>query len=181
MKKILCFTMALMLLLSVCLCGCGKSNKVTVSINASTLSQEELSDLEKFARDNGFESAVYNKRKGIIEVTLSDTEHDTLTYSLGVTVIRNVFGMIGSEEYPYIKDVDRNDNFTEMTVFVKRSAYEKAKKGIEISDYIGKCCLVYLNYEDLETEDKKCSVKIVDNKTKELLSEKTYSVEDMGG
>lgn len=181
MKKTLCFVIALVLLLSVCLCGCGKSDKVTVSINASTLSQEELSDLEKFARDNGFESAVYNKRKGIIEVTLGTTEHDKLTYSLGVTVIRNVFGMIDSEDYPYIKDVERGDKFTEMTVFVKRDAYEKAEKCEEISDYVGKCCLVYLNYEDFEMKDKKCTVKIADYKTKTVLSEKTYSVEDMGG
>ncbi len=179
MKKILCVIFALLMLVCVCMCACGKSDKVTVSINASALSAEELSDLEKFARDNGFDKAVYNKRKGIIEVTLGETEHDKLTYSLGVTVIRNVFSMIDSEEYPYIKDVERNGNFTEMTVFVEKDAYEKDSQGDKISDYVGKCCLVYLNYEDYELKDKKCRVKIADAKTKTLLKERFYSVEDM--
>ena len=179
MKKALCVILALLVCVSVFFCGCGKSDKVTVTINASTLSQAELSDLEKFARDNGFDKAVYNKRKGVIEVTLGDTEHDKLTYSLGVTVIRNVYGLIDSEEYPYIKAVERNDIFSEMKVLVKQSAYEKAGKGEEISDYVGKCCLVYLNYEDMANEDKVCTVKIADEKTGVILSEKTYSVADM--
>ena len=181
MKKILCLVILLSVCVSVCLCGCGKSDKVTVSINASTLTQEELSDLEKFARDNGFDSAVYNKKKGIVEVTLGSTEHDKLTYGLGVTVIKNVFGMIKSEDYPYITDVDRNDNFTEMTVYVNKSEYEEDGKGDDISDYVGKCCLVYLNYEDFRQEDKKCTVRILDSETKKTISEKTYYVEDMKG
>lgn len=182
MKKTLSLILALTVCVLVCFTGCGNGNKVvTVSINASTLSQEELSDLEKFARDNGFESAKFNKRKGIVEVKLGTIEHDKLTYSLGVTVIRNVYGMIDSEEYPYIKDVKRNDLFTEMTVLVDSAAYEKADVGDEVSDFVGNCCLVYLNYEDMDMADKKCTVRIADAKSEMILSEKTYSVEEAEG
>lgn len=176
MKKALCLILSLLVCIPVLFCGCGKDEIVTVTINAATLSPAELSDLEKFAKDNGFESATYNKRKGVVEVKLGSLEHDKLTYSLGVTVIRNVYAMIESEQYPYIKDIRRNDIFSDMTVLVSKKAYEKANAADEISDFIGNCCLVYLKYEDMKEADKVCNVTIKDVKSGAVLSEKTYSV-----
>lgn len=180
MKKIISILMILTVFVSVFMCGCSKKDeKITVSINTAALSPQELSDLDKFAEDNGYLSAKLNKRKGVIEVVLDETEHAKLTYSLGVSVIRNVFGLIESEQYPYIKNVKRNDIFSDMTILVNKSEYEKANKGDEISDFVGDCCVIYLTYEDLKESEKVCTVKIADEKTGDILSEKTYSVENI--
>lgn len=180
MKRTLCGILAVIIVCaSVFFCGCGKNKKVTVSINPLTLSPAELADLDKFAEDNGYLSAKMNQRKGVIEVVLDDTEHDKLTYSLGVSVIRNVYSLIDSDEYPYIKDIKRNDIFSDMTVLVNKTAFEKAGKANEIMDLIGENCLLYLSYEDLKEKDKVCSVKIADKKSGDVLSEKTYSVKDI--
>lgn len=181
MKKALSLVLLLSVLTGVFLCGCSKkSDKVTVTINTAALSPKELSDLDKFAEENGYESAKFNKRKGVIEVVIDDTEHEKLTYTLGVSVIRNVYSLIDSEEYPFIKKIQRNDIFSEMTVLVKKSAYEKSGRGDEISDFIGNCCVTYLTYEDLKEKEKVCTVKIADEKTGDILHEKTYSVQNIG-
>lgn len=176
MKKTVYAVLAIVVCLCMLLCGCGKKNeKIKVSISTASLSQEELADLDKFAADNGFESAKYNQKDEVIEVVLSDIEHDKLTYSLGVAVIRNVYGMINSKRYPFIKNIERNSNFTDMTIYVKQSSYEKSGKSDEIMDFVGNYCLLYLEYEDIDREDKKCTVRIADNKTGLVLNEKVYA------
>lgn len=181
MKKALSLVLIFSLAVTVFLCGCSKKNeKVTVSINTAALSPKELSDLDKFAEENGYESAKFNKRKGVIEVVIDDTEHEKLTYTLGVSVIRNVYALIESEEYPYITNIQRNDIFSDMTVLVEKSAYEKDGRGDEISDFIGDCCITYLTYENLKESEKVCCVKIADEKTGDILSEKSYSIQNIG-
>ena len=173
MKKKLVLLLVLVLALSALLCGCKKDNTVKVTINSSSLSQEELDDLDAFAVANGFMSAKLNK-DGTVTLIIDETQHDKLLYSLGVSVIRNVYGMIDSEEYPYVKDIERNDDFTSITIFVDRDKYEKSGDGNLCSVFTGNCCMVYLKYTEYKEKDKICTVTVADYKTKEEISKEVY-------
>ena len=49
----------------------------------------------------------------------------------------------------------------------------------EIVDYAGNCCLVYLRYTDESEKEKTCLISLRDEKTGEILTEKTFNVKDM--
>ena len=176
MKKAAVLLLVLVLAISSLLCACKKDNIVKVSIDSSSLSQEELDDLDAFAVANGFLSAKLNK-DGTVTLVIDELDHDKLLYSLGVSVIRNVYGMIDSEEYPYIKDIERNDDFTSITIFVDRDKYEKSGDGNLCSVFAGNSCMVYLKYTEYKQQDKICTVTIADYQTKEEISKDVYPQE----
>jgi len=179
MKKIISITLMLVCFLTAFLGGCGKEKTHTVTIYSSKLSQEELDDLDAFAEKNGYLSARYSKRDGLVYVTLDETNYDSMMYSIGVSVIRNVYGLMEDKEYSYIKKIDRNDNFSEMKVFVEKKGFEKSGQGELLSTYIGNSCVVYLKYDtELKTKEKVCTVTFYDEKTEEVLLEDSYSVND---
>ena len=173
MKKKIVLLLVCVLAFSSVLCACKKKDTVKVSINSSSLSEEELSDLDAFAAANGFLSAKLNK-DGTITLIIDETEHNKLLYALGVSVIRNVYGMIGSEEYPYVKDIERNDDFTRITIFVDRAEYEKSGDGNLCSVFAGNCCMVYLKYTEYKEKDKICTITVADYETKEEITKDVY-------
>ena len=173
MKKKIVLLLVLTLAFSALLCGCKKDNTVKVTISSSSLSQKELDDLDAFAVANGFLSAKLNK-DGTVSLVIDKTEHDKLLYSLGVSVIRNVYGIIDSEDYPYVKDIERNDDFTSMKIFVDRDEYEKSGDGNLCSIFVGNCCMVYLKYTEYKQQDKICTVTVADYKTKEEITKDVY-------
>lgn len=183
MKKITAAVLALCVLFTCALIGCGKDDgKVRVNISAQSLSQDELDDLDSYAEKNGFESAEYNKRKGIIEVEIDETDYDTLMYKIGVAVIKNVYGLMNSDsDYPYIKNIDRNKDFSEMKIDVVKSEYEKDSTSELMVELVGQSCLVYQSYTQSDRDDQHCTVTVRDNDTKEVLYEKTYTQDDQLG
>lgn len=180
MKKITAAVLALSVLLTCMLLGCGKDDgRVRVNISAQSLSQDELDDLDSYAEKNGFESAEYNKRKGIIEVEIEDNDYDMLMYKIGVAVIKNVYSLMNSDsDYPYIKNIDRNKDFSEMKIDVVKADYEKDSTSALMVELVGQSCLVYQSYTQSDRDEQHCLVTVRDNETKEILYEQDFKQED---
>lgn len=172
MKKAISALIVLSVFTALFLCGCGKDTSETATVNSLAYKVDEV---ESFARENGFDFTVHN---GDAEFMTDELRRQEFVYSLGTTVIRNVFSLIDSKEYSYIKNIKRSEYFTEITVLVNQKKYEKAKKGDEISNYIGMNCLVYLKYEDMEASQKKCLVKIADSESEMILKETLYTISE---
>ncbi len=183
MKKIATAILALTLALSCVLLGCGKDDgKVRVNISAQSLSQDELDNLSDYAEKNGFESAEYNKRKGIIEVEIEENDYDMLMYKIGVAVIKNVYGLMNSDsDYPYIKNIDRNKDFSEMKIDVVKVDYEKDSTSALMVELVGQSCLVYQSYTQTDRDEQNCTVTVRDVDTKEVLYEKVFTQDDQVG
>lgn len=175
MKKIFCTILAAVLVFTLFLCGCTKKQSGKASINSLTYKADEI---ELFAQENGFDFTVHN---GTSEFMTEELLREELVYSLGKTAIENIFSLIGSEKYPYVKDVRRDNNdFRNITVSVGRKGFEKADKGDELSAFIGRNCLVYFKYDnETELSEKTCTVKIVDSETEMILSENIYALSDL--
>lgn len=180
MKKISVSILALTLLLSICLLGCGKnSERAKVNISASSLSQADLDDLDGYAQKNGFQSAKYDEKNGVISVEIDEDDYDILMYKIGVAVIENVYGLMNSDtDYPYIKNIERNKDFSEMKVDVEKSDYEKDETSSLMVELIGQSCLVYQGYTENDRKDQKCTVIIRDADTKEVLLKQIFNQED---
>ncbi len=180
MKKILVSVVALTMLLSCFMLGCGKNDgRVKVDISASSLSKADLDDLDGYAEKNGFQSAKYDEKKGIISVEIEDDDYDILMYKIGVAVIENVYGLMNSDtDYPYIKNIERNKDFSEMKIDVVKADYEKDSTSSLMVELVGQSCLVYQSYTQNDRKDQHCTVIIRDTDTKEVLYKETFDQED---
>ncbi|MGN0463575.1 MAG: hypothetical protein ACI4GA_02595 [Acutalibacteraceae bacterium] len=180
MKKSLAVIVAFSLFISCFMLGCGKSDgRVKVNISASSLSKAQLDDLDAYAEENGFDSAEYNKRKGVVSVVIDEDDYDILLYKVGVAVISNVYGLMNSDsDYPYITNIERNKDFSEMKIDVRKTDYEKDENSRNMIDFVGQSCLVYQGYTDTKLKDQHCTVIVRDKDTKEVLYKETFNQED---
>lgn len=180
MKRALAAIVALTLIISCFMMGCGKKDgRVTVDISADSLSEAELNDLGSYAEKNGFKSAKYNKRDKTVSVVIDDDDYDMLMYKIGVAVISNVYGLMNSDtDYPYIKNIERNKDFSEMKIDVVKSDYEKDSDSPLMIELVGQSCLVYQSYTETKRKDQHCTVIVRDKDTKEVLEKKTFNQED---
>lgn len=180
MKKSLAVIMALTVMISCLMLGCGKKDgRVKIDISASSLSEAELEDLDGYAEKNGFKSAEYDKKNGLISVEIEDNDYDILMYKIGVAVIENVYGLMNSDtDYPYIKDIERNKDFSEMKIDVVKKDYEKDSTSPLMVNLVGQSCLVYQSYTQNDRKDQHCTVIIRDTDTKEVLYKETFNQDD---
>ena len=183
MKRFLSLILALVCILSVIsLCGCEKKMKtVKITVSAGTLKQEELNDLDAYAESRGYKKVKYNKKDNTVTIELDDSKHNIMLYKLGSAVVGNIYSLMDSDSsYPYVTNIDRNDDFTEIGIDVDREAYEKDSTHSLIFTLVGTSCLTYLAYTDYDREDQICTVIIRDNVTKEIIDKEVFSQEDFG-
>lgn len=157
----------------------NSQDRVKISISASSLSKEDLDNLDEYAEKNGYISAKYNRRDGTVTVVLDDFDHQKMMYQLGKSVISNVYGMMNSDSpyYDCITDIERNENFTEMRIDVNREVYESDKSYSSMITLTGNSCAVYLSYTDLPKEEQNCTVIIRDAVTKEVIAKEIFTQE----
>ena len=157
--------------------GSDSQERVKINISASSLSKDDLDDLDEYAEKNGYISAKYNKKDGTVTVVLDDFDHQKMMYQLGKSVIANVYGMMNSDSpyYNCIKDIERNDNFTEMRIDVDREIYESDSSFASMITLTGNSCAVYLSYTDLPREEQICTVIVRDAMTKEVIAKEIFT------
>lgn len=157
--------------------GSDEQGRVKINISASSLTKGDLDDLDEFAEKNGYISAKYNKKDGTVTVVLDDFDHQKMMYQLGKSVISNVYGMMNSDSpyYNCIKDIERNENFTEMRIDVDREVYESDGSYAAMIPLTGNSCIVYLSYTDMPREDQNCTVIVRDAVTKEIIAKELFT------
>ncbi len=174
MKKILFALVCAALLLLLCSCGKGKDT-VKIAISQNAISASDREDLDAYAQKNGYEKVKLN-RDGTATIYLSETKKDSMLYSLGKAVISNVYSLMNSDsDYPYIKDIDRNEDFTDMRIDVVREEYEKDSSKDLIFNLVSSSCLAYLSYTGYDEEEQKVTVTVRDNVTKEIIEQRTFT------
>lgn len=179
-KKIVIIAVAIVCIIAAVLAftkGSDKQERVKINISASSLSKDDLDDLDEFAEKNGYISAKYNKKDGTVTVVLDDFDHQKMMYQLGKSVISNVYGMMNSDSpyYSCIKNIERNENFTEMRIDVDREIYESDGSYSAMIPLTGNSCIVYLSYTDMPREEQNCTVIVRDAVTKEVIAKELFT------
>lgn len=157
--------------------GGNKQERVKIDISASSLTKDDLDNLDEYAEKNGYISAKYNRRDGTVTLEIADIDHKKMLYQLGVSVISNVYGMMNSDSpyYDIIKDIERNDDFTEMKIDVDKELYEADPSNASMITLTGNSCLVYLSYTDMPEEEQTCTVTVRDAITKEVIAQEFFT------
>lgn len=143
---------------------------VYITFPASFFGDEDMSsfDPDEYVTENGFEKAVINE-DGSIVVTMSMERHEELLEETAKSLEESFAEMIGSENTPYIKEIDHTENFETVTVKVVKAEYEKAFDMTPL--IIGISAMMYQMLLDM---DYHVEINIVDFSSGDILYSAIY-------
>lgn len=203
MKKIVSFSLSLLILLTFCSCGKGKNEStpqgVTINIEETKkpeATKEEKSEnktikiklpvelIEEKYRDNldvycssyGYESAKLNK-DGTVTIKMSALTHSLLLTRMGMTVMSQIGSVLDSGDYPYFKDIGvYNEDFSYIVLLVDGKEYKEESTSNFLPYVVSEFCMYYQLYTT--RDNYQCEVVIADEKTKEVVYSNIYTSEN---
>lgn len=149
---------------------------VEITIPASLFSKEDpaTDELTQEQKDLGFKSAKLNE-DGSVTYKMSKKAYKEYLETMKTQTQENLNSL--SEDYNSIKSVECNDDFSEITIKVEKSAYEQGMDflAIPVAGIAGNMYQAIAGYDE---EKMSSTVKIVDQDTGEELNSGTYPTED---
>lgn len=191
MKKII--SIALIFCLAFCFVSCNKSvtntlqqqteapkgdlkDTVTINLPITFIDSEYQDDLKGYCEKYGYISAKLNSDGQSVQIKMNKFSNELLKTEIGLKVLKQISAITDSGDYPYVKKlvkVDR-DNFREVIISVDKKEYKKA--GTIAPFIIGQSCLLYQAYDS--TDDYRCEVTVVDEKTNKVIDTLVYTDKD---
>lgn len=136
-------------------------------------------DLQKFCKENNYESCVINEAEQTFTVTMKALTHDFMLTNVGLKVIKNIAKAFDVKAYSYVKDIDSyNDNFSEITMLVDGEEYVKAKNRETLLAHVGSSGIYYQLYTTENTYS--CRVIIKDEASGEIIDAKSFEQDNYG-
>ncbi|MBQ8503005.1 MAG: hypothetical protein IJ491_01875 [Clostridia bacterium] len=213
MKKIICLSLALCLLLTLAACGKKKDegtlvaykddegnivteyvseneedkeknkndidNEVKVTLPLVLIDSEYRNDIDAYCEANGFIKGKINEKDQTVTITMRALTYDLNLVRIGTKVMSNIGSAIDSGEYPYVQKLESySENFDEIVMLVDGEGYKADKQHSLLPYYLGECGMYYQLYT---TENEyRCTVKIKDAKTGEIIDEEYYETDNYG-
>lgn len=190
MKKILCLSLCILLLLSFAACKKGETTSaenssgspvdmdksVSIAMPLELIDKEYRNDLDGFCKKYGYESATLSDDGKSVNVVANEFNYKLKMTNTGMETVKSIYAVAeDSKTYPYVKGIESYDdkNFAEVVLLVDKDKYDKDVSK-ELAAYsIGQSCLTYQAYSTLN--DYECKVIIKDSKTKAVIETKTYN------
>lgn len=88
---------------------------VELTIPADYVGDTTQEELDKSAEENGFKSITLND-DGSATYIMTKKQHEEMMSGIADEINSNLTGMIGSEDYPNITNIETNENYTSFTV-----------------------------------------------------------------
>ncbi len=196
MKKILCLLLCLLLVLPLAACKKGGDpNAIFVNTESSSESDKDIKDTVKVSfplsavdeeyRDNldaycekyGYKSAKLNS-DGTVTVKMNAFSYELLMTQKGMKAIQAIYNVAESGDYPFVKGIESYDDkdFSAVSVLVDKAKYDAAGDKADMALDIAKGCYIY---QALSGNDFKCTVTVVDSKTKKTVETKDFTDADV--
>lgn len=100
---------------------------VKIEVPLASIDAKYKDDLNAYAKDYGYISAVLNKRKNTVSITMKAFSHKLLLTRIGMKVIKDIYDFENDKKYPYLISVDdiNKDDFTSAEITVDEIKYKK--------------------------------------------------------
>lgn len=151
------------------------NDKVKIEVPLEMIPAEYREDLPSYAEKNGYYSAVYNKKKDTVTITMRELTHNLLKTRIGLQVIGDIYDFASDKKYSYLVSIDNidQDNFTSAEITVKEKAYKK--DGTILPFMIAEDLLMYQMYAGVKVPESEVTVK---NQKGEIIDKVTSSAKD---
>lgn len=154
-------------------------DEVVITIPFVLVGKEYRNDLAKYCEVNGFERCELNEEAQTVTITMGSLTYDLNLMRMGIQVMSNIGSTVDSGEYPYVRELESySENFDEIVMLVDGEGYKADKQSSLLPYFLGECGMFYQIYT---TENVyKCTVKIKDAETGEIIDEKYYETDNTG-
>ncbi len=154
-------------------------DEVKITIPLVFIDEKFGKDIEAYCKANSFTSGEINEKEQTATITMRALTYDLNLVRIGTQVMSSIGNTIDSGEYPYVKNIESySDNFDEIVMLVDGEGYKADKQGSLLAYFIGECGMFYQVYT---TENEyECTVKLKDEKSGEIIFEKTYKTDNKG-
>ena len=173
MKRV--WSLLLAFLTAFTLASCGVQNSandtVDVDIPAALLTGDNAASEKLTAeqKKQGITKAVVHE-DGSVTYTFRRDAYDAFVSELKQTTAQGLDQIIHDDDVKSIQKVDYNDDFSAMTFYIDKAAFENSMDGLT-------CYGAYLAvsyYKAYAKEDDRCTITIIDNATGETLGTVVY-------
>ncbi len=155
------------------------ADEVSITIPLVFIDEKFGDDIDAFCKANSFTSGEINEKEQTATIKMRALTYDLNLVRIGTQVMSNIGNTIDSGEYPYVKNIESySDNFDEIVMLVDGEGYKADKQGSLLPYFLGECGMFYQVYT---TENEyECTVKLKDEKSGEIVFEKTYRTDNKG-
>jgi hypothetical protein len=145
-----------------------EEGKVVITIPGAFLAYQEVIDFLVSVNTKGYIESIEENLDGSITYIITKENYIYILSFLKVNIINLFEELKTSSQYPSIKDVTYNEDFTNITFYVAKKDYENSKDEVA-SFVIAAKSMVYSFLSNKNIEIPPVIVKIKDHETKEIL------------
>lgn len=153
---------------------------VEVTLPASFFEGEDVAETVANAEENGFGEATVND-DGSVTYKMSKSKHKEMMAELAASVEETKTELVESGDFPSIKSVETNKDYTSFTINVDRAAYENSFDAFATMS-VGVVGSYYQAFNGIKAEDMEVLIEVKDVDTGEVINSVIYpeALEDMG-
>ncbi|MCC3646824.1 hypothetical protein JGK52_09040 [Cytobacillus oceanisediminis] len=194
MKKLIVFMSVMIVLLSACSDGektAGKKEAGTekkteeseaVEVDKGLLNVEVTLPASMFEGEDADSSIAEAEKEGIkvtknddgsVTYKMSKAKHKEMMKEMETELQKTIADTKNGEDYPSVKEVTNNKDFSEFTLEVDREAYENSFDGFAVFG-LGLSGVFYQLFNGVDPEDYEVKILVKDSATGELFNEVIY-------
>ncbi|WHY32300.1 hypothetical protein QNH44_14815 [Cytobacillus firmus] len=194
MKKLIVFMSLMIVLLSACSDGektAGKKEAGTekkteeseaVEVDKGLLNVEVTLPASMFEGEDADSSIAEAEKEGIkvtknddgsVTYKMSKAKHKEMIKEMQTELEKTIADTKNGEDYPSVKEVTNNKDFSEFTLEVDREAYENSFDGFAVFG-LGLSGMFYQLFNGVDPEDYEVKILVKDSATGEVFNEVIY-------
>ncbi len=155
------------------------NEKVEITIPLVLVGDEYQDDLDAYCEANGFISCKLNKKDQTVKIQMKSLTYDLNLAKIGTSIMRNIGDIVDSDNYPYAIELESySDNFDEIVMIVDGEGYKADNQSSLLPYSLGEYGMFYQIYTT--QNEYECTVKLKDEKSGEIIFEKTYKSDNKG-
>jgi major membrane immunogen (membrane-anchored lipoprotein) len=194
MKKLIVFMSVMIVLLSACSDSektAGEKEEVTekkteeseaVEVDKGLLNVEVTLPASMFEGEDADSSIAEAEKEGIkvtrnddgsVTYKMSKAKHKEMMKEMQTELEKTIADTKNGEDYPSVKEVTNNKDFSEFTLEVDREAYENSFDGFAVFG-LGLSGMFYQLFNGVDPEDYEVKILVKDSATGEVFNEVIY-------
>lgn len=145
---------------------------VEVTLPSTLFEDTPEEEIISNAKTEGFKDVKVNE-DGSVTYKMTKAEHEDLMKEMDTEIVATIKELKNSEDYPSIKEITYNDNFTEFDVTVSREQYENGFDGFAILT-LAISGMYYGAFDGRKGEDLHVTFNLIDVATNEVFETSVY-------
>lgn len=145
---------------------------VEITLPASMFEGTNQEDIESKAKEGGISEVKFND-DGSVTYRMSKAVHKKMMDEIRTELVKSLDEIANGEDFPSIKEIKGNDDFSKITLSVDKAAYENSLDAFAILQ----CAMSGMMYQTFLGVEPSLTVEVADEATGEVITIESYPKE----